>query len=199
MSVLLVEDDLRQSDETRLLLMLVVSLLLHGALLWAWKTPTPRLGDGQSVLTVLLKARAATSSAPPAIAQALPAEQKLIDTPTVSETSKVNVHRPPNPPRVASVPSVSASTAEEAAPVQAAMGVSVLLQLNADGQVGQILWNELPALTDAQLHRLEMVIRARPYMRGASGRTIKEIVDIRAMLAVPTSQTNGVLPAPTGE
>ena len=55
----------------------------------------------------------------------------------------------------------------------------VLLEINADGQIGQIIWDMLPALTDEQFNRLEAAVRARG-RRGLSGNSfVTETIDVR--------------------
>ena len=60
--------------------------------------------------------------------------------------------------------------------------VSVIFMIREDGLVGQILWNKLPAMTDAQLFRVEAAIRARKLPGAMSGQVRTETINIQALL-----------------
>lgn len=60
--------------------------------------------------------------------------------------------------------------------------VSVIVLIRDDGHVGQILWDKMPAMTDAQLYAVEAAIRARKLPGAMSGQVRTETINIQALL-----------------
>ncbi len=70
---------------------------------------------------------------------------------------------------------------------QSGSGFPVTFLVGPDGRVGEILWNQLPALTDQQLSMLEAIVRQRYYPPGLPGvrvRTVVEQLDVRGLLGL---------------
>ena len=55
----------------------------------------------------------------------------------------------------------------------------VMLEVNADGSIGQIIWDLLPAMTDEQFNKLEAAIRARGRPGPSSNSFVRETIDVR--------------------
>lgn len=189
----------KHDDESRLYLTLGFSVLMHAALLLAWKMPAPvwKAAD-HAVLTVVLRGAAPLAQSSPTTG-----EKADVAVLTRKEPAPAAFSMPPRP-------AASASTAPPVAPARpaappsraraamqptpghpanrnpAAVGVNVLLVVGGDGRVQQILWDQLPALTDEQLRRVEAVIRRKTY---AAGQTLNEIVDVRSILQLPPARS----------
>lgn len=191
----------KHDDEKRAQLTLGLSVLLHAVVLLAWKLPAPiwKAAD-QAVLTVVLRAASPPAQRSPAIAE------KKMDVAVLvqKEPAVAAFSMPPKPAALGAVaptvpglqPAPAASRARLAAQPTpgrlvnsppAPVGVTVLLVVGADGRAQQIYWNQLPALTDAQLRRVEAVIRERTY---AAGQTVNELVDVRGILKLPPPQVD---------
>jgi hypothetical protein len=104
-------------------------------------------------------------------------EVSVVDTAAAAAPSAtVSEPLPPLP-----APPVAASAVRKGA----GNGVVVVLMVAPDGRVGDIYWDQLPAMTDEQLLQIEATIRQRHYPSNldvAGPRRITETLDVRAML-----------------
>lgn len=57
-----------------------------------------------------------------------------------------------------------------------------MLVIGEQGRVNQIIWDDLPALTDQQLNWLERSIRTKKYADSLDGQTVTEFIDVRALI-----------------
>ncbi|MCX7156136.1 MAG: hypothetical protein NTW45_06805 [Rhodocyclales bacterium] len=186
----------KHDDEKRLHVTLGLSVLLHAVLLLAWKLPPQvwRAAD-HAVLTVVLRGAA------PLAPSSSPAVEQLHDVAVL-----VQKHAAPAafsvPPRELAKPAVAppavrpqpapavsqarvSTQATQGAPLNrnsSVVGVTVTLVIGADGRIRQMFWDQLPALTDEQFRRVEAAMREKTY---AAGRTLNEVVDVRALLKLP--------------
>lgn len=200
----------RQDQEHRLVLALVFSVLGHFVLIVTWKLPpTYWQQRGQTPLSVSFRPGLPPASAPgqamvearktstptAVVASSKPAEHVMPAAPATAgrpqtETpSRVRSDVPPVKPQplAPGAPAVGSSTPLAPQP----LAVSVVLTLGESGQVQQIIWNQLPALTNEQLRRVEAAIRNRGYGRGSGNRVIEESLDIRPFLKPPVSESGG--------
>ncbi len=58
----------------------------------------------------------------------------------------------------------------------------VILEVNSDGQIGQIIWDLLPAMTDEQFNRLEAALRKRGYVGPSTNAFIRQTIDVREFI-----------------
>ncbi|MCX7150510.1 MAG: hypothetical protein NTY05_14075 [Rhodocyclales bacterium] len=188
----------KHDDEKRFHLTLGLSVLLHAALLLAWKLP-PQVWKAadHAVLTVVLRGAAPLAQSSPATAEHQPDVALLVQKDPAPATFSV----PPKAlvpgavvPPAARQPMLVASPARMAVQPTpgrlstsdpAAVGVTAMLVIDADGRLGQIFWDKLPALTDEQLRRVETVMRQKTY---AAGRTFNELVDVLGILKLPPAR-----------
>jgi hypothetical protein len=185
----------KQDDEKRLQFTLGFSILLHLVLLLAWKLPPQvwKVAD-HAVLTVVLRAAAPlppSTQAPekkqdvavlvqkdPAPATFSVPPKTLVAGTVAPAVAHPQLSLAATPARVAVQPTPGRPSNAAPAPV----GVTVMLAIGEDGRVQQIYWDQLPALTDEQLRRVETAIRSKTY---ASRQTISEIIDVRGILKLP--------------
>lgn len=188
----------KHDDEKRFQITLGLSVLLHAVLLLAWKLPPPlwKTAD-HAVLTVVLRGAASLAPSAPAeaekkgevsvLVQPAPATFSVPPKPATQAVAEPSAARPQSaqiasPARVAPQPTQGRPSNAIPAPV----GVSVMLVIGGDGRVRQIIWDQLPALTDEQLRRVEAAIREKAY---APGQTITEIFDVRGFLKLPPARS----------
>ena len=185
----------KQDDEKRFQLTLGLSVLLHAVLLLAWKLPPQvwKVADN-AVLTVVLRAASPMAQSSQAVekkqdiailVQKDPAPaafsvppKTVVQGAVVPPATRPQPSLPATPARVAIQPAPGQPSSAPPAPV----GVTVLLVVGTEGRVEQIFWNQLPALTDEQLRRVEAVIRDRTYR---PRQTLSEVVDVRNILKLP--------------
>ncbi len=201
----------KHDDTRRLQSTLGISIMLHAAVLLAWKLPPElRKASEHRVLTVVLRgATMAESASEKFLAQDREAKvlaRKDADPAIFSVPPKPVVPTPvttfKNQPQMA--PSGrQGQFATQANPGRvtnsrlAPVGVAVLLVIGVDGHVSQIFWDKLPALTNEQFRRVEAAILAKTY---APGQTVSEVFDVREFLKlppVPTSDSEMVVPIKT--
>lgn len=204
-------DDWKSDDARRFWIMLFASATFHGVLLFAWKLPAPvwKAADA-AVLTVVLR------GAVTMVVEKPPAPETARDTAVIVRTdvAPARFSVPPRPavpaPAVPAAPrQPPASAGEQGTPAirsapgrssnvpRAPVGVAVMLVIDERGRANQIFWDSLPALTDEQLRRVELAIRARRY---APGQTVKEVFDVREFLKLAPARAEnetGPEPAPT--
>lgn len=188
---------------------LILSALLHGALLTLWKAaPRDWGGGGSPVLSVTFKTVVAPESHPalltPEARANRDAQGALLLRPEAGPQVVPASSAHPAADLTHSAGAAKSSTATTLAsqsPVQKgtpspgsnepdstkSSGVRVLLTIGEQGRVNQIIWNQLPALTDEQLRRLETSIRTRTYAESMSGQSIDDMIDVRAFLKAETA------------
>jgi hypothetical protein len=197
----------RHADERHFQAALALSVVLHAVLMFGWKLQrTDWRAAGQSVFTVSFRVAALPPSPPAAAAEAgggkrevptvlvQPQSSHSVAAPAAGQTAAGNV-TPARSARPATAPSAAPQPLRPGQPVAGpvtraappAGGVNVMFTLGDNGRVNEIYWNELPALTDRQLQRLETTIRQRRYPPGMGRRTVTENVDVRAFLTNPGS------------
>lgn len=205
--------DRGHQDKRRLRLALAVSVLLHAILLLAWKpAPKPWKPADSAVLTVLLRGPAPLPASQPGTQQEQASVVLTQDSPAPAAFS-VPPQAPPLqgaivPPAAHPQPAPAAATPAPVAlqptpgrvsnSAPAAVGVTVLLVVGEEGRVEQIYWNQLPALTDEQLRRVEALMRQKTYR---PSQTINEVVDVRSLLNLspaPPADDPGAAPAAGG-
>ncbi|RTL56466.1 MAG: hypothetical protein EKK46_04450 [Rhodocyclaceae bacterium] len=192
------------TEGTRLAKAILFSALAHFVVIVAWKQGIQdwQLG-GNRTLTVSFRSAAtvkeqqqeAQPSAPanaqngtPILTQkqssvALAAPQAAVSPPT-PKTMETRTQAKPQVTQESKV----VAPGPEAQSISNRGLFNALLTIGDDGDVGQIIWKDLPALTNAQLQRLESFLRAKKYGPGMAGRTISETVDLRPFL---TEDANG--------
>lgn len=190
-------------DEKRLAVALCLSLLFHAWVLLGWRQVLPRLrAGGETSLTVTFRQAAVTEHVEAASLQAGSGGKHatVIEAPNsrahiarqaggVEKRPVAAVQPRPQP----SEPSRESPRRQEnvAAGVQERTGkrmpgeVSVLLIIDEGGRPGQIVWDQLPALTHEQFRLLEERIRGRVYPGALSGARLGEIIDVFAILRAP--------------
>lgn len=186
----------KQDDEKRFQFTLGLSVLLHAVLLLAWKLP-PQVWKAadNAVLTVVLRAAAPMAQSSPIVEQkqdiAVLVQKESAPAVFSVPPKSVAVQGAVTPPAVRPQPALPAApgrVAMQPTPGQvsnaapAPVGVSVLLVVGVEGRVEEIYWNQLPALNDEQLRRVEAVIRERTYR---PRQTLSEVVDVRSILKLP--------------
>ena len=180
---------------------LVFSLALHVLILALW-LPQYRaaLETGSSELTAILSQPAAAS------VPALPmqadfrsrnSERELLTIPAPSSVaiqtkSIVNgadarqnsTHELTTKPDAAARPTVSdaAASGGESRVARKPGEARVVMEIRDDGQVGQLIWDLLPALTDEQFNKLETAIRAHFQLESQSGSFVRQTIDVRDFL-----------------
>lgn len=197
-------DAWKHEDERRFRLTLGLSVAFHVLLLLVWKLPAPvwKTADA-AILTVVLRGAA---SAIPRI-EAIPEPQRdpsvLRRTDPAPASFSVPLRPPlPVPASPAPVRPSGASAGDAGRPANkpapgkisnapsAVVGVAVIIVTDETGRPGQIYWNNLPALTDEQLRRVEAAIRARRY---APGQTINDVFNVREFLKLPPARRDDAL------
>lgn len=193
---------LRQGDG-RFVGALVVSLLLHAAVLHLWRQPQVLIRPaGYGTLTVsfgksLKQEVVAAQLLPPATVW-----QKE-DRSLMLQAVESSVHIKPGKPLAVSPAADSRrSTLEKMLSGQDANvssrqlsaglprvgvrrnsgNVSALIVMGEEGRPGQIIWGELPAMNAAQLKMVESHIRSRIYANVSQGVRLMEEIDIHALL-----------------
>ena len=204
--------DRRHEDRRRLQLTLAASVALHATLLLGWK-PAPKLWKpaDTAVLTVLLRGPAPVPASQAAAKQEQTSAVLSQEAPAPAVFS-VPVQAPQQravvptaaPAQPALAPAAPAPVALQPTPgrvsntVPVPVGVTVVLVVGEEGRVEQIFWNQLPALTNEQLRRVEALIRQKTYR---PSQTVNEVVDVRGLLmlapAHPAEDPN-LAPAASG-
>jgi len=182
-----------REDKERLIQALFVSLVLH-ILFLSIKLPQQafqRLA-ADSLLTVTFAAKNTTIATPLAdgSAKQLKSEKEILTQ--TQPTDFILRSKPASP-----VPSVERQASSQE-PVKASAAdamkaaesryvhkpgeARVLLEVNSDGQIGQIIWDMLPALSDEQFNRLEAAIRARGHPGPSNNNFVKETINVRDYL-----------------
>jgi hypothetical protein len=203
--------DRRHQDKRRLRLALAVSVLLHAILLLAWQpAPKPWKPVDSAVLTVLLRGVPPVPASDPGtqqentsvvLTQDGPAPAAFLVPPQAPLQGVIVPPAADPQPAPAATPAPVAlqpTPGRVSTSAPAAVGVTVLLVVDAEGRVGQIYWDQLPALTDEQLRRVEAGIRQKTYR---PSQTINEVVDVRSLLNLspaPPADDPGAAPAAGG-
>jgi hypothetical protein len=186
----------KQDDEKRFQLTLGLSVLIHAVLLLAWKLPPQvwKVADN-AVLTVVLRAATPMSQSSPVVEQkqdiavlvqkesapaafSVPPKSVVVQGTVAPPATRPQPSLPATLGRVAVQPTPGQASNAAPAPV----GVTVMLVVGAEVRVEQIFWDQLPALTDEQLRRVEGVIRERTYR---PRQTLSEVIDVRNILKLP--------------
>lgn len=156
-----------------------LTVSLHSAALPAARTPLAAAGgaEGERRSTPMLVQERATLAVPPALTPGPPS--RAVSAPTEKPSVPLPAGKAPLAPRTP--PAAGAERPQPARPG----GVTALLSIGEGGHVSQILWNQLPALSDEQLRRLEGLVRGRTYAGTLAGQTLNEVIDVRALLALP--------------
>ena len=186
-------------EDERFCKALVFSLLVHIAIIVFW---VPQLRNkhetGASPLTVMLAKPASASQAVTQSQVISPSPKKTTILTTVSPSSDTP-HVTPRGIKQQTVntnPAISiqkrdlttpvlpknAGKEEERRPGLRPGEASMVMEIGDNGVVGQIIWNQLPALTDDQLFRLEAAIREHYRLQSESGRFVRQVIDIRDFL-----------------
>ena len=185
------------TDE-RLIRALVFSVVVHLALLLFWVPQHLQARQtGSSVLTVMLSKPADRPSGSIQQPVVSPQQGKAVEYLTSKAVTDLHVlvepaNVDPAKQRAMSAEAVSKAPGGEqtATPQAAASGgeyrsarrpgeARVALEIGEDGRVGQILWYQLPAMTDEQLFRLEATIRERYKLQSESGHFVRQTIDVR--------------------
>lgn len=201
--------DWKHDDQRRFQFMLGLSVLLHLALLLAWKLPPPvwKAAD-QAVLTVVLRGVAPLAQSSPRTTEPKPQVAVLVQKDPAPSAFAV----PPKPavsgsvalPPVKALPAPALNPARQSAEptpgristaAPGPVGVRVTLVVGDDGRVNQIFFDTLPALSDEQLRRVEAAIRGKSY---SAGQTVHEIFDVRGFLKLPPERPQPAFAPPSG-
>ena len=164
---------------------LLLSAVLHGAVLFAWKMPwkAPAKGHGKGAVTVTLKGPTAPPRELPdsrvePVVEARPTRpaptvlaQRAVPTPAVKTATPAAV-RPP-----ISAGSPLGAVGNTSVTSRGLGRVTVILVVDPSGRVGEIHWNELPAMTNESLLRLEARLRQRVYPPALATHPVVEPVD----------------------
>ncbi|HQR03441.1 MAG: hypothetical protein JSR19_13085 [Proteobacteria bacterium] len=191
---------------------LLLSLALHAALLLLAYPAAPNRPSGQPVLTVELESAVTAASRSRLQQQAHKSRRPPESTPVLTQAGVSPVAiSPPNQPqprptpetpaaRVTSKPATGSQTGQHKAAGTATRvtlrpgEVAVVMLMDKDGRPGQILWDKLPALTEAQLLRVEAAIREMRFPETHTGQVRTETIDVLRLLAQisrpPPAQVN---------
>jgi hypothetical protein len=186
--------------DQRFLLALGLSFMLHVLLLSLSlpHKPANRIPGASALTAVLMRAPAAgqTASATPQHSETgTPDEQKALvreQSPVSIQTRRKETTPQGNSRRIAG----ATHPGEGVSPLRSEQGpsgketrtelkpgeVNVIFLVRDDGHVGQILWKRLPAMTYAQLERIEALIRARKLPGAISGQVRRETINIQALI-----------------
>ncbi|HEY6897194.1 MAG TPA: hypothetical protein VI279_08025 [Rhodocyclaceae bacterium] len=211
-----VYDPWLSEEDQRFALALFFSALAHLVFVLAWKMPPSEWQSaGRSTLSVSF--RASGTEAHPDKPAATPAKTAAAERSAVlvKAQAPIAVAPPPTKASITGAPIAKASQAGEPsastqsqpttksvappgveAPSARPGWVNALLSIRENGEVGQILWRELPALTNQQLRRLESSIRAKNYGNALAGRTVNEAVDVRPYLTEAEGRESGTAAEP---
>jgi hypothetical protein len=181
---------------------LLLSVLAHLAAMAFWKLPFPPMAlEGRKALTVILLPRQGASAPKPEV-PSLP-EPAVKEAPAEAtikpEPPKAELLKPPPPPAISSPqqrqPSDDAPAPEnqpvkediQALPadpvvenylVQSAGKAQALLLVDESGTVRQIIWKQLPAVSEAELKEMERRLRQRGYLARGKLYTVPESIEI---------------------
>jgi len=180
---------------------LLLSVLAHLAAMVFWKMPFPPMAlEGQKTLTVILLPRQDTSAPkqePPPLPE--PVVKEAPDEVAIKpEPPKTELPKPPQPvssPRQNAQLSNTAPALEDqpvkkelnalpADPVvenrliQTAGKAQALLLVDENGTVRQIIWKQLPAVSEAELREMELRLRQQGYLARGNLYTVSESIEI---------------------
>lgn len=176
---------------------LLLSVLAHLATMAFWKMPFPPMAlEGRKALTVILLPRQGAST--PKL-QAPPLPEPAVNEAPAEATIKTELPKPPPRPATSSPqqqqPS-NAAPAPESQPVkeehqalpadpvvenhliQTAGKAQALLLVDENGAVRQIIWKQLPAVSEAELKEMERRLRQRGYLARGELYTVPESIEI---------------------
>jgi cell division septation protein DedD len=172
---------------------LLLSILAHLAAFAFWKMPVkPIAMEGHRALTVLLLPRqhADTAKTTPPPPQEKPAEVQVEpEKPELPKPPPVTASRHTQPektdaPAPEKEPAKEQSQAAPSDPVllnyifQNADKAQALLLIGEDGSVQQIIWQQLPAVTEQELHEMERRLRQHSRMARGTSYTVPESIEI---------------------
>jgi hypothetical protein len=180
---------------------LLLSILAHLGAMAFWKIPFPPTAlEGQKALTVILLPRQ-DANAPKAETAPLP-EPALMEAPApvevMPEPPKAELPKPPQPissprqePQVSNAAPApeNQSANQESQPLpadplvesrqnQIAGKAQALLLIDQNGTVEQIIWKQLPAVSEEELREMERRLRLRAYLARGKRYTVPESIEI---------------------
>lgn len=164
-------------DERRFKHALILSLLLH-VLVLAYTKPSMDIARrGDTALTVTLTTSAETAT-PEAIDKSDPDAQDVIALPASPNTPpKQTVKLSAKPERSAQSSAEQAAAKSGLAMSRGQSKVQALLVIDSLGNVTQIHWKQLPAMTDDELKKIEQRLRQKIYLSNGFQYTVVEELD----------------------
>ena len=190
-------------ENARFYLALVLSVILHAAILsWELKHPTSR-ETGSSVMTVTISSSRIDSLSSPEPANPDDgksfAEQLLTSNKSpvlVSPDRRQGRQAPTHLHSTLASQGVAAkievigngnSTSIEVdrRPAVKPGQARFVMEVSSDGRIGQIIWDKLPAMDTETFNRLEATIRARGYVGSPSGGFLRQTINVRDYIDMP--------------
>ena len=181
---------------------LLLSVLAHlGALAFWQLPPLPRTLEGRTFLTVILlppqnaslpkteqqPLPESTIKEPPAPVplKPEPSIMELPKTPEPAPSSQQELHvsnaapaMEEDQPAIEEFRALPADPVAENRNIQTAGQARALLLIGEDGAVRQIIWNQLPAVTDEELRQMEQRLRQKAYLARGGLYTVTETIEV---------------------